>query len=97
MAILSNGYTQNCQPQDCQLVGNSEVGNLMLSRWSDGSEGWGWGDESTEESAHDREESVENNNICTEEAAFVKCHLNLDMKYTLNKYPMKASPPHNKV
>ena len=29
---MSNGYTQNCQPQDCQLVGNSEVGNLMLSQ-----------------------------------------------------------------
>ena len=32
--ILSDGYTQNCQPQNSQLVGNSEVGNLMLSpRW----------------------------------------------------------------
>ena len=32
MAILSNGYTQNCQPQDWLLVANSEVGNLMLSQ-----------------------------------------------------------------
>ena len=31
LAILTNAYTQNCQPQDWQLVGNSEVGNLMVS------------------------------------------------------------------
>ena len=36
LAILSNGYTQNCQPQDWLLVANSEVGNLMLSRWGGG-------------------------------------------------------------
>ena len=32
LAILSNGHTQNCQPQDCQLVANSEVGNPEGSR-----------------------------------------------------------------
>ena len=32
MAILSKGYTQNCQPQNWQLIANSEVGNLMLSQ-----------------------------------------------------------------
>ena len=41
LAILSNEYTQNCQPQDCQPLGNFQVGNLMLSLNASLHEGWG--------------------------------------------------------
>ena len=45
LAILSNEYvyeyTQNCQPQDCQPLGNFQVGNLMLSLNASLIEGWG--------------------------------------------------------